>query len=143
MSIAWRRLLAWTLALWLPLHGAAAVAMGLCAAMPLQHAAAVERAAVLAPTTASGALEAHRAHCAEGAAAAADPAAVAVAGESPSDDGGACAHCAACQVQVAALPAVPLLQHALLPGTWVHADSSAPPERAPESLERPPRPARA
>lgn len=123
----WRRLLSWFLVLWLPLHGGAALALGLCAAMQLQDVAVTTEAA--APCHGHGAADAAPAaaeHDASGA-----------------HDGGACAHCAACQVQPAAVPVMPLLAQPALPGGWTASVPITPTERSPDSLERPPRVAHA
>ncbi len=125
MSQAWRRLVAWTLLLWLPLQGGAALAMGLCAAMQ----AAAPAAVVLATEVP-----------------AADTAAPCHGPESPAQpdatvahDGAACAHCAACQAPAAAAPAWALFGAQTLPEQWQSARFGMPPAPLPDTLERPPK----
>lgn len=126
----WRRLLSWILALWLPLHGGVALALGHCASMQLQQAAVAAM-----PTESATPCHGH------------DPATTVPAeadrGDAMLQDGGACAHCAACQVQAAAAPQAPALGPSAPPRGWSAAGHVAPPERAPDSLERPPRPTHA
>lgn len=127
MLTRWRRILAWTLLLWLPLHGGTALALGLCASMQGQAS----------PMAASA-----HADCAGHMASdmAPDSAAVpAVADHDGTHDSGPCVHCAACQVHAAALPAVPALSLAVPPALWIAATPLPLAERAPEALERPPR----
>lgn len=125
----WRRLLSWILVLWLPLHGGVALALGHCASMQLQEAAVAAMPAE--PTESATPCHGH------------DLSTTAPIEADQSDavlqDGGACAHCAACQVQAAAAPQAPALGQSAPPRGWSAAVHVTPPERAPDALERPPR----
>lgn len=130
MSLRWRRLLAWALLLWLPLQGGVALATGLCLSM--RAATGAMAAAVVSPVAESP--------CPGHAAVAGGEAAVDAALGTPADDTvGPCAHCAACQIHAAGLPATPRLASAPPPEHGEPAPRGAPAERAPDRLERPPR----
>lgn len=150
MLRGWRRLLACALLLWLPLHGGVALAAGLCASMRVHDVAAGAMSSPSAQAVAAvhgghAAYGPHAARCEGHAGPTADAAipadaAGAVVADAAADDG-PCAHCAACQVQAAALPGSLRLQGAAAPGDWTRPAADAPPERAPDTLDRPPRPA--